>query len=639
MEYILVGMIIGGIIWGIVVNKVIENKGYKENWFWWGFFFGFFALIVALTKQNVNTTKVVIAGTSQPEEKSMELLSNKNLNERVNISSPVHIASWEIKKDTEKLVLFVDFINVSHKAISAVMLSATGFNAFGDIVRVNDAEFFDVIGQDLTVKPNAYGKIYTILQDDAIRKVEVRVKKICFADGTIVDDIPENWINTNQNALNPIHTECAKIENAEAKYYSIINEEYWQCVCGFVNVGNSCNLCNVQKSIASKFTINSFQDTYRSYLEQLEIEKCAMEKHMLEEKQAKDKRTKQYKLIAASTLSFIAICIVAFLFYNLIIPNVKYNKAIKLMNEEYYGESMELLLELGDYKNCKQLLKTLLQKEHGEAREYYQQFKRKIFAGADYAIGVKTNRKVLYDGNEIFENTDIKRWKNIASISTGFSHAVGLTTDGTLVAVGDNYFGECDVSDWKDIVEVAAGFGHTVGLKKDGTVLATGINKQAQCDVETWENIISIAANGYYTIGLKSDGTVVSTKNKFQEASHVTSWLDIVEISAGEDHVVGLKSDGTAVSVGKNNRGQSAVSSWKNIVAISAGSQHTVGLKSDGMVVATGDNTSAQCSVDEWENIIAVAAGNNYTLGLKADGTLVSTSHATVDVSNWDLID
>ncbi len=42
-----------GTIWGIVVNKVIENKGYQENWFWWGFFFGFLALIVALTKQNM----------------------------------------------------------------------------------------------------------------------------------------------------------------------------------------------------------------------------------------------------------------------------------------------------------------------------------------------------------------------------------------------------------------------------------------------------------------------------------------------------------------------------------------------------------------------------------------------------------
>ncbi len=41
---------IGGCIWGFAVKKIVENKGYSENWFWWGFFFGLLALLVALTK-------------------------------------------------------------------------------------------------------------------------------------------------------------------------------------------------------------------------------------------------------------------------------------------------------------------------------------------------------------------------------------------------------------------------------------------------------------------------------------------------------------------------------------------------------------------------------------------------------------
>ena len=39
-----------GCVWGWAVNKVVKNRGYDENWFWWGFFFGLIALIVALTK-------------------------------------------------------------------------------------------------------------------------------------------------------------------------------------------------------------------------------------------------------------------------------------------------------------------------------------------------------------------------------------------------------------------------------------------------------------------------------------------------------------------------------------------------------------------------------------------------------------
>lgn len=61
---ILVCLIVGaviigwGCIWGWGVNKVVKNKGYDENWFWWGFFFGIIALIVALTKpQNIYNQK------------------------------------------------------------------------------------------------------------------------------------------------------------------------------------------------------------------------------------------------------------------------------------------------------------------------------------------------------------------------------------------------------------------------------------------------------------------------------------------------------------------------------------------------------------------------------------------------------
>lgn len=42
--------IIVGSIFGIATNAIIRNKGYWENWFWWGFFFGFIAMLVAMSK-------------------------------------------------------------------------------------------------------------------------------------------------------------------------------------------------------------------------------------------------------------------------------------------------------------------------------------------------------------------------------------------------------------------------------------------------------------------------------------------------------------------------------------------------------------------------------------------------------------
>ena len=43
-------LIIHGVIWGVATQVVINNKGYEENWFWWGFFFGLIAFIVACVR-------------------------------------------------------------------------------------------------------------------------------------------------------------------------------------------------------------------------------------------------------------------------------------------------------------------------------------------------------------------------------------------------------------------------------------------------------------------------------------------------------------------------------------------------------------------------------------------------------------
>ncbi len=359
MGYIIVGTIIGGIIWGVVVNKVIENKGYEENWFWWGFFFGIFALIVALTKQSVNTAKVVIESSS-PTNDSMELLSSEILNKQVNISSPAHITSWEIKKDAEKLVLFVDFINVSSKAISAVMISATGFNSFGDIVNVNDSDFFDVIGQDLTINPNEHGEIYAILQDDAIRKVEVKVKKVCFADGTILDTIEENWVSTNQNLLESIHIECAKKYNLQSNYYSIFKENYWQCTCGFVNAGDECIQCTMKKEIALEFTEENIGKTYQKYCEERENENIKS----AEEKKIADKQAKKNKKVAIAMLPILLIVISGAVFVNcVVVPEQKYEKATNLYEQEKYSDAYETYKEIINYKDSQSKITEIL-KEH-----------------------------------------------------------------------------------------------------------------------------------------------------------------------------------------------------------------------------------------------------------------------------------
>ena len=51
----IIGFIIGGFIWGAIVQATIERKNIEEDWFWWGFFFGPIAFLVASTQPQNDT--------------------------------------------------------------------------------------------------------------------------------------------------------------------------------------------------------------------------------------------------------------------------------------------------------------------------------------------------------------------------------------------------------------------------------------------------------------------------------------------------------------------------------------------------------------------------------------------------------
>lgn len=56
--------VINIIIWAVVCQKVAEGKGYNGvTWQWWGGLFGIFALIVLLTKPNLNAVSAAASST------------------------------------------------------------------------------------------------------------------------------------------------------------------------------------------------------------------------------------------------------------------------------------------------------------------------------------------------------------------------------------------------------------------------------------------------------------------------------------------------------------------------------------------------------------------------------------------------
>lgn len=366
---IMVWLIIQGIIFGVVTNLIIKNKGYKENWFWWGFFFSFFAVIVAATKPENKVTKEDSSnpGTSPVTPKPL-VTENLNVNDmlnKVDIKSPVQIASWKIQQENDDFMLLIDFMNVSENIVTAVMFTVVGYNSFSDKVSVDGKDEFEVLGQDYSIHQGMKGTVKYKLPSADIRKVDIQVKKVCFNDNTIFNHKESEFIPTKQRPIDDKYSDCLTRANCSGKYYAIMMPEYWQCVCGFVNTGNSCVMCHMAKDQAAKYTEESIETSYQAFVkkqaeqrkkaEEIELKNQEYEKAQAE---LKAKKAKKYKsvLIGAITLA----CIIAIgrpFINNIIIPSVHYQKATKYMNNHMYLEAIDLYKDLDDFRDSKTLLK------------------------------------------------------------------------------------------------------------------------------------------------------------------------------------------------------------------------------------------------------------------------------------------
>lgn len=417
-------------------------------------------------------------------------------------------------------------------------------------------------------------------------------------------------------------------------------------------------------------------DTCKAKIDELKAQEGLEKERQAEIARKKaEKRAKRKKIITISTISVTsAVCVILaaiILLNTVIIPSIKYNDAIALMDAGKYEEAITAFKTIEGYKDsaikikdCKYKAAVALM-DAGKyveaaiafnALDEYKDSKTQcmalwaritardaISAGSSHTVGLRCDGAVVAVGSNSHGQCNVSNWTDIIAISAGDYHTVGLRSNGTVVAVSSNIIYETwTMLWWNDIVAISAGSSHTVGLRSDGTVIAAGSNSYGQCNVAGWTNIVAISAGGLQTVGLKADGTVVAVGFNDYGQCDVSGWTDIVAISAGQGYTVGLKSDGTVVTTKYTSiwgdYGQCDVADWTDIVAISAGYNHTVGLKSDGTVVATGRNILRQCDVSNWTDIVAISAGRGYTVGLKSDGTIVTVGANDTrqcDVSSW----
>ena len=593
--------------------------------------------------------------------------------------APVIVSAGNLLKDnqTGKVLAQLKIKNISAKTVKAAKVLVHTLDTTGKAIDGNaEKEYLDLSVE----QGEEFGqKVAIALPNASTRGFSVEVKQIVFTDNSTWEATGKAWepLPVGESLSNKLSdSELLKQYELQlgGKCDTIFQQHknLWLCACGTWNSEGMCYSCGKGKLALASLNLDALTVAKNTRLAQEKAEREAKEAAEKEAAKVKAKKAKKAVFITIPIIAFILVAII--LANTVFIPNMKYMKAKKLLNEGNYQEAIIAFEAMDGYKDSAEqiiLAKDAMNKAQKE-HEYAQA--ERLLAEGDY-IGARNAflklgdyqdsaqkaqeaveplytqaEKLANEGNlyeaavaffEIQEYKDswqrsFDLWGKITTRKTFDvdSCVIAVCNDGTVRSTGSNFNGSSEVSDWKNIISVSTSGYHTVGLRADGTVVAVGNNDEGQCNVDSWKNIVAVSAGEYHTVGLRMDGTVIGVGRNNRNQHNTNSWKDIIAIEAGGHYTIGLCLDGTVVYCGPDIYGEGNVSNWSNIISISAGDDNNMGLKSDGAVVSAGGPYVSS------KDVIAISANCFYTAVLHKDGTVTvvgqfSTHGDRADSLNW----
>lgn len=188
------------------------------------------------------------------EKKRMGKIVAKSVDMNANILYLKH----EIVADTSKTQAKIEFRSMAYGTINAVKFEAKGYNAFGDVIQIAGKTTFDIVAQDLVIAPKKYAKIESVLPSRDIRKLDLKLKQVCYANGRIVNTLPENNVTYQFESLD----DRVALDQQEKQERVIIRRRLdeaiclskrygrnWICICGYLNKNTDaiCKNCGCKE--------------------------------------------------------------------------------------------------------------------------------------------------------------------------------------------------------------------------------------------------------------------------------------------------------------------------------------------------------------------------------------------------------
>ena len=91
-----------GYVWGLIVSRIMKRKGYTDNWFYIGFFLQIIALIIAVSKPDLNQQPQINTVSTSSRSKDEEIIETIRSYKR--LMDEGIITKEEFEKRKEKLL-------------------------------------------------------------------------------------------------------------------------------------------------------------------------------------------------------------------------------------------------------------------------------------------------------------------------------------------------------------------------------------------------------------------------------------------------------------------------------------------------------------------------------------------------------
>ena len=271
------------------------------------------------------------------------------------IGSPILIEAGALLKDNEtgSILAQLKLKNISFTPITSCKVFIRAFEPNG--TETAGIESFAYMDLDAPTSGVFGTQTPITMPDRQARRIEPCVTEVVFADGRVWNAEPSAW---NTVLLHkPLVTALSNTDilkqyeldvNGNARFVPEVREGLFFCTCGEINPGNAVSCAKCGRSYRSLVEAMD-ADTLREHL-------TARQKNEAEEQAAvaaaQAKKRKRVRVISiASTCSVAAVTAAVLLSTYVIIPSVKYNKAITSFESGSYVEAEQVFLALGDYKD------------------------------------------------------------------------------------------------------------------------------------------------------------------------------------------------------------------------------------------------------------------------------------------------